>query len=195
MLFTIFITIACARGLGDHISTISKERKPQILKPQFFAVFFSLLALAFSKAAFAVTLLRLAAARWQTYTLWFIIVSVNIILILDALVAFIGCSPVVKRWSMDTPGTCWDEEAVKVYSVFAGSYSVTMDAVLAILPAIMIRNLNIDMKEKIGVSILMGLGVFAGVTGAIKVSYLPDVGAWKDPTCTYYPTSFPETAH
>lgn len=82
--------------------------------------FFGIIALCTSKSSFAVTLLRLAVAKWQTCVLWFIILSLNISLGLCALFLFVQCDPVEKAWNLSTPGTCWPQSVTIGFSIFAG---------------------------------------------------------------------------
>ena len=48
-----------------------------------------------------------------------------------------------------------------------------MDLVLALLPWKLVWPLNMQRKEKIGAIVAMSMGVFAGITGIIKLSMTP----------------------
>ena len=52
-------------------------------------------------------------------------------------------------------------------------YSALMDIVLALLPWKVIWPLNMRKKEKIGAIVAMSMGVFAGITGIIKLVQTP----------------------
>jgi hypothetical protein len=53
--------------------------------------------------------------RWLV---WFIIISVNIVLGAQALIQWIQCWPVPKRW-IDMPGSCWPASVIQNYMTFA----------------------------------------------------------------------------
>ena len=64
--------------------------------------------MAWSKTAFAVTLLRISEGRLRLF-LWFVILTINIFMLGGVLVRWLQCWPVQKGWEPGTDGTCWDE--------------------------------------------------------------------------------------
>ena len=82
--------------------------------------FFVIMAISLSKTSFAMTLLGLATKKWQFWLLWFSIISVNVIMGLDAIFQFTQCTPVEKTWDTELSGVCWDSYIVIYYSMFAG---------------------------------------------------------------------------
>jgi len=79
---------------------------------------FSILAAVLSKTSFAVTLLRITTG-YVKVSVWFIIGVMNIAMGLNAIITWVKCNPVHKSWDQSVPGTCWDANAVMVYSIFA----------------------------------------------------------------------------
>lgn len=153
------MTIAsCEFGIGQHLKLIPKDQLPTGLQLLYIGRFFGVIAVQTSKTSFAVTLLRLANQTWQRFTIWFIIVTLNIIMGLVALFLFIQCTPVQKAWLIETPGTCWDSHVTITFSIFAGVYSAVIDFVLALFPSVLIWRLQMNRKEKIGVIFAMSLG-------------------------------------
>ena len=57
-----------------------------------------------------------------------------------------------------------------------------IDLALALLPITIIWRLQLDWHKKVGLSILMGLGVFAFICAVIKTSKLPELNARGDIT-------------
>ncbi|KAM5355043.1 hypothetical protein ACJ41O_001689 [Fusarium nematophilum] len=175
------LTVASTKyGIGRHIATIPPTDLVYGIKVLYIGEFFAVIAVAISKTSFVVTLLRLATQRWHRLLLWFIIITVNIVMWLCGLFSFIQCSPVEKLWDLSMEGTCWNPHVTVNFAIFAGSYSSAMDFLLSLFPWFLIWNLSMKKKEKIGVAVAMSLGVFAGITATIKTSYLPDIGRWKD---------------
>lgn len=78
----------------------------------------SITAAAWSKTGFAITLLRLTKGWWRRFV-WFVIISVNVILGLSAMFSYIQCWPVTKLWVSKTPGTCWPGYVMVYYNSFA----------------------------------------------------------------------------
>ena len=57
-----------------------------------------------------------------------------------------------------------------------------IDLALALLPITIIWDLQLDWHKKLGLSIMMGLGVFAFICAVIKTSKLPELNARADIT-------------
>lgn len=182
-IYTGLIHGATKYGLGSHYTDIPEADLPNATKYLTIGEFFAVLALQVSKTSFAVTLLRLAARTWHIWALWIIIVSLNIVMGIDAIIIFASCIPAEKIWEPTIAGKCWDPSYVVNVSIFAGVYSGFMDLLLALFPMILLRPLRIDRKEKIGVCIAMSMGVFAAIAAFVKSSYIPKLGRWKDVTC------------
>lgn len=71
---------------------------------------FSIMSLALSKTGFSLLLLQVAnGKRVAVSLLWFMIISMNLILPFAVLIIWIKCHPVQKVWIPTTPGTCWDD--------------------------------------------------------------------------------------
>ena len=118
----------------------------------------SIVAAAWSKTAFAITLLRVSTG-WVRRLVWFIIVTVNLFLGLSALFTFAQCRPVAKLWDNKLEGVCWDKSIVPKYNTFASVYSGVMDIALAALPWWIINRRSLSNKERFGVLIAMSMGV------------------------------------
>jgi len=80
----------------------------------------ALTAAAWTKSAFALTLLRLTEG-WMTWLLWFILISMNLALGLSALFPWVHCKPLAKAWTFTmVDGTCWDPDTISNFWVFSG---------------------------------------------------------------------------
>ena len=58
---------------------------------------------------------------------------------------------------------------------------------LALYPSYMVWQLNMPKRLKLGISLLLGTGVFTGICAAIKTSKLPGMLATTDPTYAIAP--------
>lgn len=179
-IYAAFITASVRYGLGRHVAEVSPSQFVTALKLLLVGEEFATVSLSISKTSFALTLLRLTIVRWQKYLLWFIVVSVNLAFGTCAFVIFFWCSPPSKSWDSSIPGTCWNPRVQSSIAIFVGSYSAFADFLLAGIAWVMIWNLRINKKEKVGVAIAMSLGFLAGIGAAIKTSYILDIAQWKD---------------
>lgn len=118
----ISITLAIQDGFGKHSWDIPFKNYPSMLFVSAFAGTFMIIGAAWSKTAFAVTLLRISTG-WQKSFIWFIIVSVNAVLGTSAVMTWARCWPVEKLWMMNLAGECWPYKFNVRYNIFtAGKY-------------------------------------------------------------------------
>ncbi|KAI1499894.1 hypothetical protein F5X99DRAFT_388096 [Biscogniauxia marginata] len=130
---------------------------------------------AWSKTSFALALIRIVGSRLKL-GLWFIIISMNLIITISVVLRWVQCQPAKKGWDFyATEGTCLDRNAILSVTYFAAAYSALMDFVLAFLPWPIISKLRMATSEKIGVSIAMSTGVFAGATAIVRCIKLQDL--------------------
>ncbi|KAH8897992.1 hypothetical protein GQ53DRAFT_593950, partial [Thozetella sp. PMI_491] len=168
-------------GLGKHIGTLTGEQITMQVFLGNVTIIFAMGASSLSKTSFAVTLLRIVNS-YLKYLVWFIIVSVNSLYFANILYSWFRCSPIPKLWDNSIDGTCSDVNTYETYSLFVASYSAFMDLVLALLPTVIVWNLQMKLKEKIGVAVAMSMGVFGGITAAVKAY---QIYTFSDPDSSY----------
>lgn len=77
------------------------------------------------------------------------------------------CDPPDALWDPLRQNKC-DYSINEKYTYFVGAVAAVSDFYFAIIPIRMFLPLHIDRKLKIGLSFLMGLGVFAGVAAIVR---------------------------
>ncbi len=118
------LTEATKYGLGLHYEDMDYTKMGTIAWISYAAGFCTILGTTWSKTSFAITLLRLSSSKWMKWLVWFIIISVNIVLGFSAAVMWIQCWRVAKLWTFDMEGTCWPHNVVENYQKFAtGAYT------------------------------------------------------------------------
>ncbi|KAK4159550.1 hypothetical protein QBC43DRAFT_373786 [Cladorrhinum sp. PSN259] len=172
----VLLSVMLAQGFGKHPWDYIWGTPREILL-QWVRNTLAMTAAAWSKTAFAVTLLRLTFG-WQKWFVWFILISMNIIIAINATMNWVGCDPIQKSWDPATPGTC-DFDRVLPIIIFVGNlgggYSAACDFVLAMMPWLIIGKLSIRTREKVGIGIAMSLGVAAGVMALLKTLHLTNL--------------------
>jgi len=129
-------------------------------------------SIGWTKSAFAVTLLRLTTDRTKILV-WFILISLNIVMGVSALVPWIQCWPLAKGWDASIEGTCWAPGVGVNIWIPTGAYSAAMDFTLAILPWTFLWKIRMQKREKLGILIAMSMGIIAGVVAIVKCITLP----------------------
>ncbi|KAM7194856.1 hypothetical protein V8F33_007054 [Rhypophila sp. PSN 637] len=180
------ITVKVVRfGEGQHVWNVDRAFLTPLALTGNISGTLSIIATMLSKTSFGVTLLRLCSpdSRSLSYTIWFLLITMNIFLGLSAIFIWAQCTPVAKNWRPQLEGWCWDVGVNAKYGLFSGVYSAFVDFALSFLPTYLIWNLQMELKEKIGVVVAMSMGVFAGLGAIAKVLQLHNLSSGD---FTYY---------
>jgi hypothetical protein len=85
---------------------------------------FAVMACTLGKSAFAITLLRIMTQRWIIYTIWFILITMNLVNILTCFFVFLQCKTPEHLWNPAVPSECWDPSVFTNFSLFVGCKSI-----------------------------------------------------------------------
>ncbi|KAI5925152.1 hypothetical protein F4810DRAFT_700311 [Camillea tinctor] len=170
----ILVTVSLKKAVGSHAVQPNDDAGPfrGIGLQDLVAGTLFFLGSAWSKTSFALTLLRIAGRRLKI-GLWYIIISMNLLITISVILRWVQCQPPRKGWDFyGTEGTCLDRNSILAVTYSAAAYSAFLDFVLAFLPWSIISKLQMKTSEKVGVSIALSMGVFAGATGIVKCTKL-----------------------
>jgi len=151
-------SVCVALDYGKHGYDMRPENLPKMPFIAVFAGFFSVLAAAWSKTSFALTLVRLSE-RWMRILIWFILITVNAILGTAMLFMWIKCWPIPKIWDSTVEGKCIPASTIITLFQWSAGYSGIMDIVLALCPWVMLWKMTMTTREKFGVAIAMSMGI------------------------------------
>ncbi|KAL1893490.1 hypothetical protein Sste5346_006318 [Sporothrix stenoceras] len=163
-------------GYGKHSWDVTL---PDVLAVQPLALTratFVVTAAVWSKTSFAITVYRLSSPKVK-WALIFIVVSMNLAMGLGCVFSWVTCRPIRKAWDPAVEGTCWSIQTLNKYSLFSSSYSGVMDVVLAIIPWTLLWNVQMRLKEKIGVLVAMSMGILAGIVAFIKCAKINNLSS------------------
>jgi hypothetical protein len=171
---TTILSVGTHFGIGLQYADMKLEHMPIQAKLSYAAAFCVILSAAWSKTSFAFTLLRITDGRMRWFV-WFIIISVNIVLTVSATLLWVSCWPTKKLFYPETPGTCWKTTVGQNYQTFASIYSGSMDIILALLPWKFLWTATLYKREKIGALIAMSAGIISGIITFMKILVLPEI--------------------
>ena len=180
-------TLYSIEGFARHIQFLTQDQQIYASKLAWISLGVAIAAHSTGRISVALLIYRIQGpCTWRSRLLIFIIGSVALTATGAFLFDFLQCSP---------PRALWDKYLVEkgnahcpndffVGSFFQGfaSYWCAMDFVLAGLPVTILWNLQMPRRKKIIIGSLLGLGVFAGICAAIKVSTLSTLKTDKDTT-------------
>lgn len=119
---TALISFNITIGYGKHTWDFERKNMPTFRFVSNTSGFFSILAASWSKTSFAITVLRISEG-WTKRFVWFVIVSVNVVLTFGAISTYLQCTPSEKLWKPWVPGSCWPKEVIILYNMLtAGTW-------------------------------------------------------------------------
>ncbi|PSN75246.1 hypothetical protein BS50DRAFT_462296, partial [Corynespora cassiicola Philippines] len=133
----------------------------------------TLMGQAWTKTAFAVTLLKLTKG-WSRWVLWFCIVTMNAYMFVKVIFqwAKICEKPSYQVWyRLDF---CLSWAFREAFKEGGNVYNIIMDFVLAIFPWFITWNLDMRKVEKIGLCLTMSLGMVVAIVSAIRTAWKND---------------------
>ncbi|KAG8157362.1 hypothetical protein KVR01_012746 [Diaporthe batatas] len=123
------------------------------------------------KSSICVTLLRVADARRRfVWTIYMIIGATFVSAVVFIIVVANVCHPITALWG-ETDGVC-NPVLNSSIGFFFSAVSIVTDLTLAILPAILLIPLQMRLRVKISVVLLLGLAAFASCATIIRLRYL-----------------------
>jgi rhodopsin domain-containing protein len=176
----ILVTVAVSMGWGKHQYDLDIANANTMSVIGLASVTFAIAGQSWSKTSWALTLLRVSESKWQTWFIWFAIVSMNVFFGIGALLFWVQCTPLEASWHPLVHGVCWDPWINVKYGIFASSksdspsktlpstsrltkpdagFSGFMDLLLALLPWKIVLGLQMKKKEKFGVAVAMSMSI------------------------------------
>ncbi|KAI7773934.1 hypothetical protein LA080_009624 [Diaporthe eres] len=179
---SIVTTLSVSLGFGRHLLDIAFSNREELLLLGSLSTTFSTLSAVWSKTSFGLTLLRLTQVGYEKTRIfvWFIMISMNLLMVCDALYSWVECQPSRKHWEIFTDGTCWSPDVAVKFGIAAGAYSGCMDVFMAILPWRIIWETRMERKEKFGVLVAMSMGLCAGAAAFAKCSQIPQISLFDE---------------
>ncbi|KNG82020.1 hypothetical protein ANOM_010257 [Aspergillus nomiae NRRL 13137] len=182
------ITVGAAYGVGTPSATLTYNDDRNALLFGWTSQAVSLIAIGLGKVALVVFIEHLQEYETKSKRafLWFIAGSNFIVNVIAAILVFLQCSPAKKLWDEQIPGRCPGRKRVQIFGYIQAPYSAFCDFALAVYPVLIFRKVQaFSLRQKIGLSVLMGLGIVAGACTIVKTVKLKLLTKVEDTTCTY----------
>ncbi|KAB5582247.1 hypothetical protein GE09DRAFT_262041 [Coniochaeta sp. 2T2.1] len=175
----IILSVMVSWGFGLH-SWDRPWSAPDELLMQWARNTLTMTAAAWAKTGFGVTLLRFTEG-WMKWTVWFLLVTMNLVVAANAIMNWVGCHPVEKSWRPDVAGYCADTlHARMTLDNVSGGYAAACDFVLSLLPWPLIWHVQMRPYEKLGIGVAMSCGILAGIMASLKTATLVNLSTGDD---------------
>ena len=115
---------------------------------------------------------------WRRAFLRAISGSVALSATVTVILFYVQCKPASALWDhrlLPPNGTakCWNPIPVNTWDLVIASYWSLLDFLLALFPLPLILSLHLPLGRRILLSLLLSMGIFAGIAAAIKTSKVP----------------------
>ncbi|KAK7414011.1 hypothetical protein QQX98_007122 [Neonectria punicea] len=179
------VIVCCFYGAGQHSNKLETSVIQKGTKLFFIAEFFYASCTVPIKASICVTLLRIADSRRRfVWTIWGIIVLMVIASIIFIIAIANICHPITTLWGETTTGTC-NLKLNSSASFFFSAVSIVTDWSLAILPAVLLWNIQMKPTVKYSVILMLALAAFASCATIVRLRFLT---LYNDPLEFMYST-------
>ncbi|KAL4950167.1 hypothetical protein BDW69DRAFT_172737 [Aspergillus filifer] len=180
---SVLVNISVSYGTGRHASTLSLESQIGAMKYQILSQGFHVMSTNWGKVSVALFLIRIISeVKNHKRGMYALIVVMTLINAAAVATIYGQCSPPDVIWDHRVEGSCWPPGAQKKFAYFQGSFSALTDLVLAIYPLFTIKDLQMAMKAKVGLGVVLSLGIIAMIAAIIKTTRLPALTLYKDYT-------------
>ncbi|KAH6973929.1 hypothetical protein EDB80DRAFT_900468 [Ilyonectria destructans] len=165
-----FFAAAVTSGLGRHSFFISPEDGASILRCLFAVAVVGLWASAMARISIAYLLLTLSTCcRSARVIIWSMtLLQIGALIVTEA-ITLLQCRPIKAIWEVIPDAECLDIKTLQAAVGIAG------DLVFAIMPIVLIWNLNRSILERCLVSFLLASGLFATAAAGIRLFYVKTV--------------------
>lgn len=162
-----------------HLFYLQPQQVPEVAKVNYIMQVLGIFSYVTAKASVGYLILRLLPpkSRWRKWIIWSVIILTFIINSLDCIFTFLQCDPPKALWEINTPAHCWNPKVQSDFAIFvackttkchecsvslsnfSAAENILADFVLALLPISIFWNLNMSLKKRVNLCILLGLGL------------------------------------
>lgn len=175
-----------SNGGTRHVYYLEQYQMQYVLKLNYIAQPFGIVAVGTGKIAVGFTILRVlgSTSKYMKRSLIALMTLTGIITIVTAIFTFTQCEVPAALWEPSIRSTtfCYDPSIQSNFSIFSASWNAAVDFVLALSPASFIWRLHLTVRKRVGLIMLLGCGMLSGVCAAFKTAQLVSLAARSDLT-------------
>ncbi|KAL4893192.1 hypothetical protein BDV59DRAFT_202156 [Aspergillus ambiguus] len=173
---TALLTLSVKNGFGSDLLSLPEENLQPVLKYIAIQVLLVTLSTGLARSSFALYLLGiLGGKKVFRIVLWVALLLQLAANIVSAVLPLSICRDARVLWNAHIKTTCGDDVAVVRFSYFSSSLNSATDLFLAVFPTVVFWNLNLRLRIKISLMVLLSLGILAMVASIIKTTKLDQV--------------------
>ncbi|KAI5212403.1 hypothetical protein AUEXF2481DRAFT_254676 [Aureobasidium subglaciale EXF-2481] len=176
-----FITVLCGckAGLGQRDYDLTEEDYSKIKRALMTFQVLYCASLIFIKSSICVALIRLVISRRLLYTLYAILALSASYGFVAMMTVLLQCRPLKATWD-PSAGTCSNQGVIVRISYFVTACSITTDFACAVMPFVILWNLQMSKRLKFTVAAMLSLGFLASAATIVRIKYLDSYFATQD---------------
>ncbi|KAK2606307.1 hypothetical protein QQS21_003238 [Conoideocrella luteorostrata] len=192
ILFVAILTKVIALGGLRHLFYLTPQERVKAVKWTWICQPFVIMGFATGKLSVGILLYRVIGSTtfWRKWSLCFTVVSALVFSIVNVALTFAQCSPPSALWNPHLVETgeakCWPPSIQTNFAIFVSVWNILTDLFLALLPATFLYNLDLTLTKKLGLCVLLGLGITAAVFASVKTMFLTSLNERSDITWETY---------
>ncbi|KAJ5950913.1 uncharacterized protein N7479_009326 [Penicillium vulpinum] len=166
------ITVGTKYGFCRHVWDLdTKKVVPKVIMFDYLTQTFGIAGGTLGRISFIIFIIGLLGTRKSHRVILWIIVGLQIVTnLILIIILFVQCPGHASAiWAQNGEHKCWDVRVQAYYGYYQGSFNSATDLYLAVFSTYIFWNLNLKLRVKIGLVILLGLGIFAMAASVIKV--------------------------
>ncbi|OJJ36003.1 hypothetical protein ASPWEDRAFT_741100 [Aspergillus wentii DTO 134E9] len=173
---TVFLCLSVKYGFGQDLTKIPTHHAQLVLKYIAIQIPLVTISTGIARSSFVLYLLNiLGGTKKYSITLWTVMMLQLICNIISAILPLSICRNVRILWDPTVKTSCGNVVSVVQFSYFSSSVNTATDLFLALFPTYIFWNLNLKLRIKITLIVLMSLGIVAMVASIIKTTKLDQV--------------------
>ncbi|KAL7928217.1 hypothetical protein V8C35DRAFT_318684 [Trichoderma chlorosporum] len=176
--FILFCAVAITGihyGTGRHYWDIKDQQDIQeALKYWYFCYIWYCVTMIMSKISIGYFLLRITVERIHTWIICVVMLLTVVTGIVFFFITMLQCAPVSYFWDKNQNGSCINIEIIIALTYLYSAFSVICDFTFAILPIVLIMQLQMNSKTKIALIPIMLMACVASAAVVVRFAYVKD---------------------
>ncbi|KAL8711971.1 MAG: hypothetical protein Q9220_003667 [cf. Caloplaca sp. 1 TL-2023] len=186
--FAPLITVSVHKGLGRHVYYLNPDTAIEAAKLAVLSNPLVFLAGAWPNISVAIAFNRILVPpqRWQVGVLFGVPILQCTLAVISSITTYTECSPLKAIWNPSIPHKCISPDAILAILYLNGAFSAFTHIFLAIVPIYGLWNIQMKLKTKVGVCLLMGSTAIAAIAAIIRTVRYSDPNLGTDFTHSIY---------
>jgi len=182
-----FVTVGYHYGLGKHDASLTPIQMINVLKWMWLANTPGLLVSILARISIAILLIRLFGAV-HAWLKWFLLAVTGMCTILTLIIlpcTYLQSTPISGNWNPTVPAKHWNPKIYIDIAFFSQALWTFSDLTFVLFPVLVIWRLQMALRQRVGLIILMSMSLVTMVLSILKTIGLNNIAnQQKDPTAT-----------